>query len=74
MSGCGSGAVFAESFARTLRERFYYFGASVFGYTESVTSPERNNDNGYEGHKLAVNHLGEILGRASEFRQPFKGY
>jgi hypothetical protein len=74
IAGCGSGAVFADYFAKTLNDQFYYFSAKVYGYTESVTSPERNNDSGLMGHKLAVGNNGKILGDASKFKKEFKPY
>lgn len=74
IAGCGSGAVFADDFARALRERYYYFDAEIYGYKESVTSPEQNDDLGYKGKKLAVGVRNEVLGRASEFKQRFRGY
>jgi hypothetical protein len=44
VAGCTSGAVLAGTLANMLPNQYGYSNARIYGYTKSVSTPERNNN------------------------------
>jgi hypothetical protein len=67
----GSNQVFAQNFASRLKHHHYYWNVTIYGYTETVTSPSVDGDG---AHRRAIGSGGGDLGRARDFRKRFDGY